>query len=91
MLISTTAVSLRVFCYKMFAIFIFIAHRNFDITTLLLTTFVCTHVFQRILIYSIMVVSSLFMNEFSLKILFKLLDTQAISLYFFFSFAFCII
>lgn len=80
MLISTTAVGLRLFCHKMFAIFIFIAHRSFDITELLLTTFVCTHVFQKILIYLTTVVSNLFSSCLTLR------PSVAYCQYFFFCF-----
>lgn len=89
-LISITAIGLREFCYELFAIFIITAHRNFDVTALL-TTFVCSYVFQKnLLIYSRTVVFNLFMNECSLKILFiKLLNVCTFFVCFVFLFFFC--
>lgn len=63
MLVSTATDS-AVKCF-----FFMTAHRNFVITALL-TTFVCSLCLsENLLIYSVTVVSSLFMNECSLQIL----------------------
>lgn len=67
----------------MFAIFIFIAHRYLQrAAELFLTTFICTHIFQQMFwLIQWQFVSTLFMNECSLKI-----NSPSWLMFFFFSY-----